>query len=136
VQFLCKVTDTLLIVLKVYAQQQQIVQTVMYCFVVFIQQHKNDFLVFLPRVNQVVCKHKIYNNQYRDCLGILLKFGSFSEINSLMEGEELSGLVPTLGSVPNLPYIVELKDAPLFRKIDAASLINEFDTRQKILKED
>ena len=34
------------------------------------------------------------------------------------------------------PYNVDPKDTPMFKKIDAGMLINEFDTSTKTLKED
>ena len=55
---------------------------------VFINKYKNGFLVYLPLVNNIINKYKIYHNEYNECIELLLNYGNLDELPNLLGTEE------------------------------------------------
>ena len=54
-------------------------------FVLFLLTYHNDFLIYLPLVNSVIRKYKIYNNEYKSCINNLLMYNNLEEISKIFD---------------------------------------------------
>ena len=120
-------------------QNSQYLHTIiMNCFVSFIYKYRNNFLVYLPLVNASVSKHKIYHNEYSQCIEILLNYGNLEEMGHVMSEEANFDLMISNQHRGNTQSytIITPEFLPPARKVEGETIKIEFDTTQKTLKED
>ncbi len=104
---------------------------VLNCFVVFVHQFRADFLVFLPVINQMVNKHKITHIDFPKSIETLLNCGNLEDLSEPSNYQQDS--LP--GEQIYYQVIKEEYNPPLRLSI-SESIISEFNTNQKTLKED
>lgn len=102
--------------------------------VVFIFTYKNQFLVYLTKLNSIVKRLNIQHETYSKCLEIFLNNGNLDDVPTQIE-LEFSLIVGELGhdiSESNQPE----QPVGLLRKIDSSKILKLFDTSSNTSKED
>ncbi|EAS01249.1 phosphatidylinositol 3- and 4-kinase family protein (macronuclear) [Tetrahymena thermophila SB210] len=132
VQFLSLIVDSILINLE-QSKDAKFINECMNTVVVFIYIHKNQFLVYLTKLNYVVKQKNIQHIAYQKCVDIFLNNGNLDDVSSQIEPEfqKIVGEIKT----DQPPQQQELFNS-LLRKIDSDKLAQVFSTSSNTSKED
>ncbi|EGR30890.1 phosphatidylinositol 3- and 4-kinase family protein, putative [Ichthyophthirius multifiliis] len=132
IQFLSLIVDSILNYLNDGKNDQVTNNQILDTIVVFIYKYRNQFLVYLPKVNIIIKNCNIHHNQYSRCIEIFLNNGNLDDVSSQLENE-YPNIVEQIQRQP--PYTTESNNG-IYRKMVNEKFIKVFDTSSLTSKED
>lgn len=155
IQSASKIVTALLFLLDNYQTNQNVVINL---FIRMLQLYKDTFIVYLPIIHLKISKLKVQSNRYKVCVNLLLNSGNLDEVdqiaadgnekgsfdresmvlsssfmNSINSNSVRASFLKTTTMDPNATSTHAFSIRP---NIDYDVLLKEFDTSNKILKED